>query len=250
MLNISIIISDGHYLRKGYDIMYTQKISVKGSRVAAAIIDVIIINIINLFSTTILAFFMISIINSYHLSTSLVLVTILYPLSLYLVYYTIFPYFTKGRTIAKLLLGIKVVNYEYGSPSFFQLLFRNFFLLIQILSVTILLLIMPKIGFSLNMISSISFTSNILAGGLNFFICLLILIMIMATDDEQGLHDMTAKTYVVHKNFSIDQYNDVNALERRNMDWADFGEFDPASKDETETNKNSNDNDDEIELLK
>ncbi len=224
------------------------KTSVKGQRVGAAIIDYMLVALCNFLLSLVFMFIFLPILTggrygAIGLTFSIGSITIygtLASLIFYFIYYTLFPYLTKGSTIGKLIVGIKVVNLEYQKPTFMQLLIRNIFLL------ETLVFSLPLSLLSFFIIDPLIFLGlfvNLIKYGIN----LTILIMILATDDERGFHDYLAKTYVVDKNFDIDRLTKANALERSQMEWAIFddGSLPPDEKDSTVNNQGE----DTIEIL-
>jgi len=235
--------------------MNTQNQSIKGKRIGAAIIDLIIVGVGIGIVSIILSIMTFSIgyttmepntikPNNQYIYKNFYLIQILntvIPLLIWFIYYTVFPYFTKGRTLSKLMFGIKVVSLDYQKPSFIQLLFRNiFFIQFLFLNGTILIL-------SLAGAYGLSLFLNFLGYVIVFGLDLTILIMIIATEEGRGFHDYIAKTYVVDKNFDIDKLSQVNALERSQMDWAVFDDNDLPSKI-GDDNSLRNDSD-QIEIL-
>ena len=55
-----------------------------------------------------------------------------------------------------------------------------------------------------------------------FILYFIIFIMILATDEERGFHDMLGGTIVIDRNISIEQINRATILEMRDMAWAEF----------------------------
>jgi uncharacterized RDD family membrane protein YckC len=228
--------------------MYVERKSLKGPRIGAAIIDLIIFGIINGIinvSTTFMFLFK----NSYYygdnIFRSLVLGLIISLIFCFL-YYTVFPYLTKGRTLGKMMVGIKVVSHDYNEAKFSQLFFRNIFFFETLIFNSLNILFMYNITRSAMITSSFitgSFT-NVISGILN----LVIFIMILATSDERGFHDMIARTVVVEKDFDLNRLNQANVLERREMTWAEFD--DEAMQATNKKDSPYNPEDDEIEFLK
>lgn len=214
----------------------------KGKRIAAAIIDSIIIFFVITVSSSIISLIVYSIlyVNNYLIS---ILLTCLLPLLICFIYYTLLPYLLKGSTIGKLIVGIKVVSLIYKKPTFLQLFIRNIFFFETLLSVLpILFLYFFHSGETLTVIISL------LVGFIGLGINLVIFIMILSTEEERGLHDHIAKTCVVSRRFDIDKITEANALERSQMDWAIFEDA-PTSQNPDDSNPN-NDDDDQIEILK
>ncbi len=230
--------------------MNTQIGSVKGQRIAAFIIDSFIISfgifiVIIIYSITN---------NSIMIGTNertlpyigYLFSTILLFL-LFFSYYTLLPYFTKGFTLGKLVAGIKIISIDYTKSTFIQLLKRNFYLFeIVIIFGFSFLVSLISLNQSSFLIVFLLFTL------INFFISLIIFIMIIATEEGVGFHDLFAKTFVVTKNFDINNLTRINPVERNQMSWAIFDD-DPIIKP-TNIKKgeksNYNDDEDQIEILR
>ncbi len=215
--------------------------SIKGKRIGAAIIDIIFIIFILFFSSIIssLIFF-----STYRYNHNYTLISIIYaiiPLGIIFIYYTVFPYITKGCTLGKLIIGVKVTNLNYNRPTFLQLTFRNIFFFEALLFYVCTLSNRLMFGFIIYFLIFL----------INFGLTLTIFIMILSTQEERGLHDFIAKTYVVDKHFDIHKVTQTNAIERTQMDWAIFDDEDevpnPFNKQHNQTE--TNDNEDEIEIL-
>lgn len=236
--------------------MYVQKKSIKGERIGAAIVDQIILGFISFvlgILITMLIVFTIYQNNSYESRQFIIFnsdksiitqaITFFVSLLFTFVYFTLIPYFTKGKTIGKSIVGIKVVSIDYKKASFLQLLIRNIFFFETLILSGISLIILSTINE--NNAFSMLFSSGFL-GLLSIVINIVILIMILATSDERGFHDMIAKTCVVPKNFDIDKLNQVNAFERRDMEWAVFENED---NDKNLDILDKNNDDDKIDIL-
>lgn len=209
---------------------------VKGKRIAAAIIDRIIVFFVTSIFTSIVAVFSYQITSINHLAVFII------PISTILIiffYFSVIPYVTKGYTLAKAILRIKVVTLDYQAPKFSQYLLRNIFF-IEFLFLYSIPMVLSSRGFSRIII--------IFLGGFAFFVIdLVILVMIAVTDDERGFHDLIARTCVIDSNFSTDPLNKINIIEKEQMDWAIFESEDiiPNSKEATYKKE-----EDEIEILK
>ena len=140
-----------------------------------------------------------------------------------LFYYTILPFLLNGATLGKLMVGIKVISADYKKVSFWQLLFRNVFLLNSIGSLFLdtETLVDTTEGLHIEQVANQALLAMLL-GTLFFVLFLVIFIMIIATQDERGLHDLIARTIVVDKNFDLDSINQPSILERKDMEWAVF----------------------------
>ena len=107
-----------------------------------------------------------------------------------IIYYVVFQYLNKGQTLGKKLLKIKVVNKEGNTPSLYQMILRTFITnqIFTYLVTILLVLLVTKEQFL-----SLYQTLNSLA---TIFIIVSAL-MILYTNNLQGLHDKMAKTLVV-----------------------------------------------------
>lgn len=232
--------------------MYVKNRSVKGARIGAAIIDIILVGIITTIVGTILSlsYGYLTVVNEDPDDINTALNTLrkpavysyIFSLLFVFLYYTVIPYFTKGKTLGKLMLGIKVVSIDYSIPTFGQLLLRNIFffetLIFNGLSVLIL--------YSINSLHSASaMIGSGAVGWFSYLINIVIMVMILATAEERGFHDMIARTYVVSKDFDLDKLNRVNAIERKDMEWAEFDDDNNGEIDII----NNNDEDDEIGII-
>lgn len=187
------------------------KLSFKGPRIGAAIIDFII----SFGIMTIVVFTRFINVNIGHDLVSIIL-TLLIPITV-LSYYTIIPYFTKGSTIGKLIVGLRVQTIDYENPSFKRLFIRNVFFFHQMIPVPF------KIYNYINHSFFNQFSIIIAIAHISFFILyFIIFIMILATDEERGFHDMLGGTIVIDRNISIEQINRATILEMRDMAWAEF----------------------------
>ncbi|HEY8364077.1 MAG TPA: RDD family protein [Haloplasmataceae bacterium] len=189
------------------------KKSVKNRRLGAAIIDGMFIFfsifIFSMFQIIMLPFF--SIIEFF-------IITLLF------IYYTIFPLFTNGSTLGKLILGIKITTIDYQKPRFYQFLLRNI-----LFFEAILVFLLPTIF-------------GIIFFILSFFINIIIFFMVMLGKEERGIHDYIANTLVVDRSFDITLVNQVDTLEQKQMTWAIFND--------TKNDLTNQVSDDEIEILK
>lgn len=216
-------------------------IDVRSRRVAAAIIDLFFILFFAIVGSIIMSF----IIDSYFLVSLSFLLYIVSP-SIFsltmLAYYTLIPYLLKGATIGKAIVKIKVVTLSYQTPSFSQYFKRNIYfflsLLICIFSFSIYIRLKYPYGTYFVLLLFLVFLVYFILNSIN-------LLMIIATDEQRGIHDFIAKTYVVYKHFSTDPLNQINLLEKEHMDWAIF----EGEEQKTETISETN-NEDEIEILK
>ncbi len=123
-------------------------------------------------------------IQKYSLSTNVVCLIV------NIIYYVVFQYLNKGQTLGKKLLKIKVVNKEGNTPSLYQMILRTF-ITNQIFTylVTILLVLLATKEQFLSLYQTLNSLATI-------FIIVSAL-MILYTNNLQGLHDKMAKTLVV-----------------------------------------------------
>ncbi|QVK18594.1 RDD family protein [Mycoplasmatota bacterium] len=215
----------------------------KGKRIGAAIIDGIIISsgISIIYTLVSLLTYSTHVYSAINIRLIIILSNAILPLLIYFIYYTCLPYLTKGSTIGKLIVGIKVVSLDYKAPSFKHLFLRNiFFFEILLFNVPITFITLTMLGGSLSVV--LTLLTGLICLGIN----VAMFIMIISTEDERGLHDYIAKTCVVSRQFDIDKINQANALERSQMDWAIFEDSNPIQSDE---NINYNNNGDQIEIL-
>ena len=195
--------------------------SVKGIRIAAAIIDMIIVSfIVGIISGIITVPALIASDPSADKINTAYFIAGIFSAVFYFLYYTLLPYLFKGATFGKLMLGIRVVSADYGKASFWQLLIRNIFLVNQLVMIPITQTITTT---NEQQMLTVNFSGGSIITNLIFYILyLVIFIMILATDEERGFHDLIGRTYVVDKNFSIEKLNQVNAMEIHGMEWAEF----------------------------
>lgn len=200
---------------------YTMNRSAKNARIGASVIDLIIVYGI----MSILVFARLVIRNfvyygdreTTYRSIGIIL-TVAIPVICF-TYYTLIPYFTKGATLGKLIVGIRVRSLNYDFASFRQLFFRNVFFFHQLSCAPIQI-------FRMMDRHSYSYQSNLI---LNFifhaifiFLYIIIMIMILVTDEERGLHDMLSGTIVTFKGVTLERINQATLLERKDMSWAEF----------------------------
>lgn len=109
---------------------------------------------------------------------------------LYLLYYVIFQFYNKGKTLGKQLMKIQIISKESDELTMNQLLFRAF--IINSILVNIITLLF-----------TIFASRDVYTGGVYFFMAiqyLLIIvsaIMIMYRRDGCGIHDLIAHTEVI-----------------------------------------------------
>lgn len=228
--------------------MYVEHKSAKGARIAAAIIDYCLISVVAFIVSMINTFLSMdfSSTNEQDMLRTVfdsLIITQSIILSFNFLYFTLFPFITKGRTIGKLISGIRVVSNDYTKASFLQLLIRNVYFILGLTESTILFFVYKTVVSESDLVSFQIFSAII--GMFSTLIYLTIFIMILATENGVGLHDIIARTVVVKKDFQVDDVNYVNALERRDMSWANFADNDKESIDILNSSE-----EDEIELFK
>ncbi len=174
---------------------------VSGERIAAAIIDSIIVSIIALVPTVVLGaiygfegileniFFQENPLDPTSEYITFILVSVISETLIGVIYFSFVPYKWNGQTIGKKILGIKAIN-EFGeNPSFFQHIVRA----IQnwggyiMLPVSFIILI--------NYLTYIVIAG--VAGLLPSLLIVVSLIMLLSREDGKGLHDLLAGTNVV-----------------------------------------------------
>ena len=216
-------------------VMVKQK-HVKGPRTGAAILDFFFFNII----TFVLSFLIILNTSLFYYEygndyndtrLTIFLIFLVYSL-VSLFYYSIIPYLLKGKTLGKVMTGVKVISDNFEEASFKQFILRNIVLIECIISFGIIFMVM---GQNSNIIMLL-----LLVVFLIFIINIVTFFMIILTEDERALHDFWAKTIVVDQNFDFNHLNHVNSLERKEMTWAEFEDDDTYLDDSDE---------DDIEIL-
>lgn len=117
-----------------------------------------------------------------------------------ILYFGVFAYFTKGETLGKKLMGLKIVSNSDKPLNIFKLLFRSIFIYNILIDVIALI----AICFSRSVYNNIySIGSNI-----NTLIETIIFISILFSKDGRGLHDKMANTKVIDtkiKNTDIEE---------------------------------------------
>lgn len=219
--------------------MYVERKSTRGTRIGAAILDSICFFSINSFFLILLLMVLQD--KFYRNFYSIYIVIFLL---MTFTYYTLIPYLTRGRTLGKLLLGIKVISYDYTHAKFYQLLLRNYHLLISFVIII----------FYINRLIDGNTETYLFAFILFFYsffksiLEIVLLFMVLISGEERGLHDLLAKTIVVERDFDLAKLNEADILERKQMTWAVFEdreqEVNPTPKATRE------DDEDVIEILK
>lgn len=212
---------------------------VTGERIAAAVIDSIIVEIVGFIFLGIWFAFTLdfsniidSLISSVDVTDDSYKVYMIYLVSTQMVfgvlYFSFVPYKMKGQTLAKKFLNIKAVN-EYGeNPSFVQHLIRA----IQNWGGYLLLISIPLVFVDM-LVYSIAVT---VLGLLAQLILIISLIMLASREDGKGMHDLMAGTTVVscHEDF-----NKEFAMKTAQMGgWAEVvDDQDEGFKDSSESNE-------------
>lgn len=128
------------------------------------------------------------------------------------IYYTVIPYLTKGATLGKLAVKLRIVNDDYSRCSFKTLLKRNIRLYVEILG------IIPSILAITGVIDIGSYIIYaFLAGMIKFVIYISIFSQI--SRDKLPFHDSFSNTMVVHKmyNPNVENYKTITEI----SNWAD-----------------------------
>ncbi len=182
---------------------------VSGERIAAAVIDMIIISIVAFIPTLILGLFYgfggiwdniimqenpLDPTNEY---ITFIMVSVFSETILGVVYFSFVPYKMNGQTLGKKFLGIKAIN-EFGeNPSFVQHLIRA----IQNWGGYVML--------PLSFLIFVNYLTYIFVSGalglIPGFLMFISLIMILAREDGKGLHDLMAGTNVVKVTEDVDK---------------------------------------------
>lgn len=184
----------------------TRKVS--GERIAAALIDSIILSIIAFVPTIILGFFygFEGILSNLFIQENpldpsneyitFIMVAVFSETLIGVVYFSFVPYKWNGQTLGKKILGIKAIN-EFGeNPTFVQHLIRA----IQNWGGYVML--------PLSFLIFVNYLTYIIVSGVLGFIPGLLLfislIMLLSREDGKGLHDLMAGTNVVKVTEDID----------------------------------------------
>jgi uncharacterized RDD family membrane protein YckC len=217
--------------------LYSEPKDVRGKRVGAAFIDYIIYIVFTFIIALISMVPRFSELESnYFLAILNYLVQVLIAFS----YFTLIPYLLKGRTIGKFVTGIKIISYNYEKASIWKLLFRNYYFFITTFLQGLLMLISVDI----------TFFFSVFSGNIMNLINFINLIIVLVSKETRGFHDYIAGTIVVSKHFSVESVNEVNALERKSMDWAIFEEEEEKGRAEKLDQITILKDHDEIDLLK
>lgn len=119
-------------------------------------------------------------------------------------YFGVFAYFTKGQTLGKKLMNIKIVsNKENNDLKIYNYFIRTFILNGIIINIITFI----AVWFSKKTYYKIAGV----AGDLNMILEIIILLMILFNKDGRGLHDVLAGTKVIDlKQVSVPEINEKN----------------------------------------
>ena len=125
-----------------------------------------------------------------------------------LLYFVVFQGFTKGQTLGKKIMRLKIVSTTDKELTYVQLLIRTVFLYSIIYSFVMMT--------SVYIIPVQYFTkfSNIVYM-LNYLLTLAVLSMIVFNRDRKGLHDVVAKTRVMMMDFKGNEIRDKSLFKRK-----------------------------------
>ena len=107
-----------------------------------------------------------------------------------ILYFVVFQYFNKGRTVGKMLMGIKIEKNDNGALKLNDVALRSLFvnaIIFNMLAIVCILFIDESYYFA---------TVSILSA-LNMVVLLVLAIMVIARRDKRGFHDMIANTKVI-----------------------------------------------------
>ncbi len=107
-----------------------------------------------------------------------------------ILYFGIFSYFTKGETLGKKIMGIKIISNKDKPLKIYNYLIRSIFLYGIIMDIITLIAINFNKETYLNIYS--------IGSNINMFIQIIIFISIMFTASGRGLHDIIAGTKVIN----------------------------------------------------
>lgn len=123
-------------------------------------------------------------------------ITSLITIAVTLLYFVVFQYFNKGKTIGKAILKIKVVNDKNERPYLIQLLLRSLIVnsIVTNLFSNILVIFASK---------EVFINTNVYIQFVNTGLLLVTFGMMIIRDDGRGLHDLFGKTHVVFINQEV-----------------------------------------------
>ncbi len=104
-------------------------------------------------------------------------------------YYGVFVYFTKGQTLGKKIMGIKVVSNKDKELKLYNYFIRTFILNGVILSILTLIAICFKESTYLNIYT--------MASNFDMILMIVLFLMVLFNKDGRGLHDILAGTKVI-----------------------------------------------------
>ncbi len=213
---------------------------VKLERIVAVIIDGLIVGTISaIFSMGVMYFFsgtdnvLDYFINEFDLQSIAELGSSIYAMHILIsflgaaFYYIYVPYRFDGKTVGKMAMRIKAINNEGLNPSFKTHALRAVRMYGYYLSVPFVFILF--INHSIyEGINSFAFITSSIIGLISFF-------MILGRDDERGLHDLIADTFVVDQNY--DPEADASEAATQERDWVE-GETEEDEDDGFSLNKN------------
>lgn len=140
-------------------------------------------------------------------------ITTLITVAVTILYFVLFQYFNKGKTIGKAIFKIKIVDDKNNRPSLFQLFLRS--LIVNSVFANLLtgiLVLFTKKEFFINIYTYIQF--------IDIGLILATISMMVVRDDRRGLHDIIAKTNVVNREQSviINEIKEAKVVEKDNID--------------------------------
>ena len=195
---------------------------VSGERIAAAIIDAIILSVVALIPMVVLGIvygfegilenvlFQENPLEPSNEYITFVMVTVISETLLGVIYFSFIPYKWNGQTLGKKMLSIKAIN-EFGeNPSFMQHLIRA----IQNWGGYVMLPLSFLVFF--NYLAYIFISAFI--GIIPTILLFVSLIMLLAREDGKGLHDLWAGTNVVRVTDDINQ--ELNQKTTQMSEWA------------------------------
>ena len=194
--------------------------STRGKRFKAAFIDLLFYGMLNIvfsfiliyaFGLEMLAISFLDLLETDTLSDALrqlLIISQIIALILGILYYVVVPFYADGQTVAKRIFGVKAVNYQKENPSFLQHLGRAIIIWNTLLTIPFLIYITQNYAFYIDITGSIA-TSI-------FIFILISFVLILSTSNQQGIHDLITKTYVIPLKVTISQPS--------NPDWADISD--------------------------
>lgn len=161
-------------------------------------------------------------------------ITSLITIAVIILYFVIFQYFNKGKTIGKALLKIKVVNENNERPYLIQFLLRS--------------LIVNNIVINLLTNMLVVFTTkqtfiniNVYLQFINTGLLLFTFGMMIIRDDGRGLHDLFGKTHVVYANQAvISEIKEASVEEKEEPSKLDNKKITAKKRKKANKNENSN----------